>query len=176
MSDASSAIRSRIRRLMRAQRFAVLSTCGAGSHPYASLVAFAVSKDLRRIYFCTSRATRKYRNLAEQPNVALLIDSRHNASSDLQTAQALTALAVVRELSAAGRRRAGGPFVRRHPSLRPFVEEPGSAMLCAEVEEYLLVERFQEIARLRIGQSAAARSGARPAWRPPERQRRRGPR
>ncbi|MHC4985042.1 MAG: hypothetical protein ACYTFO_02690, partial [Planctomycetota bacterium] len=48
-----------IHEIFDSQRFAVLSTHSEGQ-PYASLVAFSATGNLRRILFCTPRLTRKY--------------------------------------------------------------------------------------------------------------------
>ena len=68
--------------LFSMQRFAVLSTSNKGQ-PYSNLVAFASADDLKTLYFATTRATRKYKNISSDSRVSFLIDSRTNKSSDL---------------------------------------------------------------------------------------------
>ena len=45
-----------------------------GAAPYTSLMAFAASAELDRLFFVTSRATHKYSNMAANNQVSALID------------------------------------------------------------------------------------------------------
>ena len=74
--------------LCTGQPLAVLAT-DAGNGPYASLVAVAVTPDLRQLFFTTLRATRKWANLAGNHHVSLLIDNRSNQVTDFSRAAAL---------------------------------------------------------------------------------------
>lgn len=80
-----------IKRTFAAQRFAVLVTQSNGQ-PYCNLVAFAEADNLKNLIFVTSRDTRKYANIQASEKVAVLIDSRINQVSDLNSAVAATAL------------------------------------------------------------------------------------
>jgi uncharacterized pyridoxamine 5'-phosphate oxidase family protein len=53
-------------------KYAVLSTVTAGNKPEAALVGFAVTPDLKLI-FDTVTTSRKYRNLLQNPSIALVI-------------------------------------------------------------------------------------------------------
>ena len=55
-----------LRELFARERLGVLATHGP-EHPYASLVAVRASDDLRRLYFSTTRATRKFHFLTSRP-------------------------------------------------------------------------------------------------------------
>ena len=76
-------LREKLRKLFSVVQLAVLATEHDGS-PYASLVAFAASDDLREIYFATDRETRKYSYLQENKQVALLVDNRSNGVEDFR--------------------------------------------------------------------------------------------
>jgi nitroimidazol reductase NimA-like FMN-containing flavoprotein (pyridoxamine 5'-phosphate oxidase superfamily) len=90
-------IRNILKGLFSSQKLAVLSTHRDGQ-PYASLVAFVASDDLRQIYFATPNTTRKYANLMADSRVAFLIDSRLNEESDIHAAMATTAMGSAREI------------------------------------------------------------------------------
>jgi general stress protein 26 len=79
-----------IRELFESQKLAVLGTQNEGQ-PYANLVAFAPSHDLKCLYFVTARATRKYANIEADARVTVLIDNRSNQDSDFSQAAAVTA-------------------------------------------------------------------------------------
>jgi nitroimidazol reductase NimA-like FMN-containing flavoprotein (pyridoxamine 5'-phosphate oxidase superfamily) len=135
--------------LLESQRVGVLGTFGSGS-PYCSLVGFSFEPGYGRLYFATTRATRKYANLSETHRVALLVDNRNNREEDLHEASALTAVGPVRELTGTERDRAGQVHLKRHPSLREFLESPTTALLALDVERYFLVRRFQEVMVLEV--------------------------
>jgi hypothetical protein len=126
------------------QPLAVLATA-AGSAPYASLVAIAVTPDLRRLYFATPRATRKAANLAGNPQVALLLDNRSNQLTDFTRAAAATMIGIAEELR--GARRASGLacYLKRHPHLADFTASPGTILFMVTVTRISLVTRFQQV-------------------------------
>jgi nitroimidazol reductase NimA-like FMN-containing flavoprotein (pyridoxamine 5'-phosphate oxidase superfamily) len=136
--------RAVLRMLLTDQRLAVLATHAAG-HPYASLVAFAASPDLGTLVFATTRATRKYANLRDDPHVALLVDSRDAGDTDFHHAAAVTATGVVEELHEGAREDAELLLLAKHPVLTGFVSSPTCALLRLTVETYYLVSRFQNV-------------------------------
>ena len=89
--DDISGLKQTIAKLFSTQKLAVLSSFG-NEQPYASLVAFTVTDDLKHIIFATTRSTRKYANLSAESKVALLIDNRSNDEKDFSYAVAATAL------------------------------------------------------------------------------------
>jgi nitroimidazol reductase NimA-like FMN-containing flavoprotein (pyridoxamine 5'-phosphate oxidase superfamily) len=133
-----------LRELCLGQPLAVLATA-AGSAPYASLVAIAVTPDLRELYFATPRATRKAANLAGNPQVALLLDNRSNQLTDFIRAAAATMIGTAEELR--GARRASGLdfYLKRHPHLADFTASPGTILFMVTVSRISLVTRFQQV-------------------------------
>jgi nitroimidazol reductase NimA-like FMN-containing flavoprotein (pyridoxamine 5'-phosphate oxidase superfamily) len=87
-------------KLLKEQAFGVLGTNHKG-HAYASLVAFAAAADVRCIFFATTRATRKYLNLAADDQVALLVDNRADQTLALYEAAAVTAYGTATEVAVA---------------------------------------------------------------------------
>jgi len=138
-----------VRRLLESQRVGVLGTYGAGS-PYCSLVGFSFEPGLERLYFATTRATRKFANLRETGRVALLVDNRANREEDLHEASALTVVGPVKELAGTERERGAKVHLERHPSLAGFLESPTTALLALDAERYFLVRRFQEVMVLEV--------------------------
>lgn len=130
--------------LFTTQPLAVLST-DSDSRPYTSLVAFASSSDLRRLFFATNRDTRKYANLRSNSRVALLVDNRTNRVEDFSSAVAVTVLGDSRELAGAERDDAEGLYLGKHPHLREFVSSPNCALVEVAVNSLYLVSRFQNV-------------------------------
>ena len=147
--DASAEPSQLLRDLFARQRLGVLATQGPG-HPYASLVAVRASDDLRHLYFSTSRATRKFRFLSAQPQVAMLVDSRSETDLDFHGAVAVTAVGTARELAGDERAAQLDAFLARHPHLRPFASAPSSALLELAVDTYYIVSRFQNVTELHL--------------------------
>jgi nitroimidazol reductase NimA-like FMN-containing flavoprotein (pyridoxamine 5'-phosphate oxidase superfamily) len=139
-----------IRALVETQRYAVLSTRQDDGHPYASLVAFWVDRDLKRLVFCTLRSTRKFANLEAEGRVALLIDNRSNDEVDLQQAAAVTVLGACVEAQGDERTTLSERFLARHPAMAEFVRSPGCAVMKVDVHSHYLVTRFQNVIELHV--------------------------
>ncbi len=135
--------------LFSAQKLAVLSSFG-NEQPYASLVAFAATDDLKYIIFATTRATRKYANLSSESKVALLIDNRTNKERDFSHAVAATALGRAREVKAPEKESFLEIYLEKHPHLKEFVSAPSCALLTVKAEKYYVVNRFQNVQELHI--------------------------
>ena len=148
--DESAEPLALLRDLFARQRLGVLATHGP-EHPYASLVAVRASDDLRRIYFSTTRATRKFHFLSSDPKVAMLVDTRSDEDLDFHQAVAATAVGTARELEGEERAEQLAAFLRRHPHLKPFASSPTSALVELAVETYYIVRRFQNVTELHLG-------------------------
>ena len=140
---------SQLRVLFQQQLHMVLATHD-GTAPYTSLMAFAAAPDLFRLFFVTSRATHKYRNMAANNQVSALIDNRTNRSADFQSALAVTALGQAKELQGKERNEMLSLFLQRHPDLESFGLAPSSVLMALMVHRYILVSRFDEVHLLDI--------------------------
>jgi len=138
-----------IRELFSSQRLAVLGT-QRGGQPYANLVAFAASDDLKSIFFATARATRKYANIEADARVTVLIDNRSNQDSDFSQAAAVTATGTAKEVIASKRDEVLTIYLDKQPMLKDFVQSPSCALLQINVETYYLVRRFQNVMELHV--------------------------
>jgi len=144
-----------IHAILEARRFAVLSTHADGQ-PYASLVALAATPDLRRLLFCTPRATRKYANLSRDPRAAMLVHTGRNEAADCTEAMSVTATGAAGDVPEARRDADAEVFLAVHPGLAEFVGDPETALMALEVDEYHLVRRFQDVVRLPMAQAVDA--------------------
>ena len=142
--EDSGEIKGTLKELFSSQKLAVLSTQSEGQ-PYASLVSFVATDDLKYLLFATGRATRKYANLTADSRAALLVDSRSNRDSDLHRAIAVTATGIVDEVQGPDRDRLVGLYLAKHPYLDEFVNSPSNALLRLKVETYVMVSRFQNV-------------------------------
>ncbi len=142
---ASAALRLRIHALVESQPFAVLCT-GGDPQPYGSLIAFAITDDLRWATFATPVTTRKFQLLSRSDRVALLIDNRCRHQENMMEVEALTVTGRARQVSE--RRdldRWSALLVGRHGYLKTFVRAPSVALFAVEIVRYFHVVRFQEV-------------------------------
>jgi nitroimidazol reductase NimA-like FMN-containing flavoprotein (pyridoxamine 5'-phosphate oxidase superfamily) len=138
---------SDLRTLLNGQAVGVLAT-HRGGQPYTSIMAFAASQDLARIYFTTGTATRKAGNLEADPRAAFLIDNRSNDWQDLHECLAVTALgSVIRgEDSSKGREL----LLNRHPAMDTYLRSPSFQIYCLQVRCFLIVDSFQHVVELHL--------------------------
>ena len=139
-----------LRALFRSQRYAVLATDDQGQ-PFASLMAFATTADLRQIVVLTERTRRKFANLKANRRVALLIDDRENKGSDTQDSVAVTAIGEAEEAGSGAGVALLDLFIARHPYLAAFAAAPSCAIVTVKISSYLLVSRFEQVLEWRIG-------------------------
>ena len=137
----------KVKVLFEAQKFAVLATHASGA-PYGNLVAFASSEDLCSLLFVTSRATRKYRNLSADSQVAMVMDNRSNEVRDFGEAIAVTALGRALEVQEPEKSCLLGLYLEKHPNLNEFALSPSCALFGTAVEKYIIVSRFQNVTEL----------------------------
>lgn len=136
-----------LRGLLTGQKLAVLATHDQAG-PYASLVAFAVTDDLKHLVFATQRNTRKHANLTADPRVAMLIDSRSDSDADFQEAVAATAQGKAFETRGIERSRLLDLYLDRHPHLREFAASPDCALVCVSIERYFMATRFLKLVEI----------------------------
>ena len=133
-----------IRELMNAQKLAVLATQKKGQ-PYASLVAFAATDDLKHIIFFTPAKTRKFEQLSANPQVALLINNSLNREADFEKAVAVTAVCHAGQAGDDEKETFMNLYSAKHPSLTEFARNPVNAMVKLTVQRFHLVENFQQV-------------------------------
>ena len=140
-----------LRTLLTTQRLAVVAT-QQKKHPYTSLVAFVASEDLRRIAFVTRRATTKYHNLTEAPDVSLLIDSRTHSEEDFSAGAAVTILGRAAEIGDKQESELLSAFLRKHPHLESFAQSSSTALCGVDVETYVLVTHFHQVVEMKVSE------------------------
>jgi nitroimidazol reductase NimA-like FMN-containing flavoprotein (pyridoxamine 5'-phosphate oxidase superfamily) len=148
MEDKES-IRQVLRELLSSQKLAALSTHHSGQ-PYASLVAFACSDDLRYLYFVTPRTTRKFGNLTNDCRMALLVTSSANQEVDFHEAMAATVVGSAGEISGPEKEVALNRYLEKHPYLEEFARSPTCAFVQVHARTYILVKNFQHVMELHL--------------------------
>ena len=149
LMQKTSQLREFLKNLFASQRLAVLAT-QSKKQPYGNLVAFVATNDLKHLLFATTRATRKYANISENPKVAMVIDNRSNQEADFHQSAAVTATGAVKEVEGLKKKPLLRLYLSKHPYLKDFVSSPTCALLKMNVETYYVVRHFQDVMELRI--------------------------
>lgn len=135
----------RIRLLLENQLYGVLCTSGT-RHAYGSLLAFAVTEDLKSILFSTPITTRKFKLLKEDRNIAFVIDSRSNSRESFMKIEAITATGKGILLPYDNYpQKYINILIKKHPYLEQMLTSESFAFFKMEVMRYFYVTRFQEV-------------------------------
>lgn len=149
MTDNKKQTLEQIGDLFDSQRLAVLST-QKSNQPYASLVAFAASPDLKHVYFLTPNTTRKYDNLTANPKVSILVNDSRNSADDIYNATSVTGTGISEVVDKSREKEALDMFLKKHPHLKDFSSAPTSAFIRIAMKRYFMVNRFQNVVEVKI--------------------------
>ena len=150
MNKVKNETLDQIRGLFESQSLAVLAT-QKSDQPYASLVFFAATPDLKEIVFLTPDTTRKYDHLIHNPKVAVLINNTTNQAEDIDRATSVTATGIAATLEREKKNQYLDLYLNRHPHLKPFSDSPTTALVCITVDRYVLVNQFQNVVEIQVG-------------------------
>lgn len=131
--------------MVESQATGVLATV-MDHQPYTSLVAFSYSPDLKKIFFATPNDTTKYRNLTDNPNISLIIDSRICNPKDFSRSAAITVMGEAHELAGEDKSRRLEDHTARLPGLAGFFSSPAMAMFQINVQQYIVADGLTEVA------------------------------
>ncbi len=137
-------ILNRLESVLVSQRFAILATSGKNG-PYQNIVAFAPTKDAKRIIFVTPRQTSKYRNLKRNGNASIFIDDRSNSERDIGEAIGVCAVGEAVEIAGSKLDAAIELYSSKHPAMRDFAASPDNAVFSMEIHKYLMASGFQKV-------------------------------
>lgn len=132
-------IKEKLLILLNSQVTGVLAT-ESEHQPYASLIAFSFTDDLRKIIFATPNNTTKFRNLVQNPHVSVVIDSRQNNPENFSCSTAVTVLGVSRELKGDTKLKKQQIHSGRLPGLADFLAMEVIALFEIEVKRYIITE------------------------------------
>lgn len=132
-------------KLSKSQPFAVLATQGK-DRSNASLISFAISSDLKQIVFATPKDTEKFVLIKDNKIVSVLIDDRTIQQDNINQISALTILGKAKILSDKNEYRTwSSVLIEKHPNLQAFVEAKTTSIVVVEVNNYIYVNKFQDV-------------------------------
>lgn len=143
-------VKDRMHHLNKEERYAVLAT-DAGGQPYTSLIAYALTEDLKGVVFATPKNTSKHKNILKNPCVSVLIDSRFQTGCDYLNTESVTVIGAAYTLRKGRKRTASADLLKnKHPQLRDFLTSPTTAIIHIEVTHYIHVDSFQRISEWQV--------------------------
>ena len=130
----------RMKALVKEKGICVLATVSDDT-PHCSLMAYLADDDCREIYMVTQRHSRKYKNLARNPNVSLLIDTREeHPGSNLSEIKALSVSGTFQKMDDENKRiHVLSRLLERHPHVKALLDHPDAAILRIKVNSFLLL-------------------------------------
>lgn len=145
VSKGSVSVIDRLIILNKAQRHAVLATDSDGQ-PYSSLIAYALTSDIKGIIFATPKSTRKYKNILKNRCVSLLIDTRSNTEKDYMDAESITILGNAYPVRRGKKWSELAEILKKkHPRLTSFIDSHETALVYIEIIKCIHVTKFQTI-------------------------------
>ena len=124
--------------LAREKDSCVLATI-IDSRPYCSLMAYVTNLDCTEIYMVTHRQTQKFKNLAVNPAVSLMIDTRD--TSPRTAARAMTVEGVFQKITdSAKEREVRRKLLSAHPHLDEFMGHPEAEVFQIKIKSFLLLD------------------------------------
>ncbi|MEM5788812.1 MAG: pyridoxamine 5'-phosphate oxidase family protein [Syntrophobacteraceae bacterium] len=141
----------KMKALLRNNSLCILATCSE-NRPHCSLMTYITDEQGETIYTATLSASRKYRNIIQNPSVSLLVDSRMNDKST-SSIEALTVSGVASPIaSQKGKDEILTMLVHHHPGLKDLLLDPDTVVIAIQVESFLLLEgpthsNFVELAK-----------------------------
>ena len=131
----------RIKQLILENNMCVLAT-SYDNRPHCSLMAYLPNQEADIIYMVTRKETHKYKNLLENPQVSLLIDTRTQEGAQGRAAiQALTIAGTCMPVQEPTEKDSVcRQIVNRHPHLKELAEHPDAAVVAVKLDSFLLLD------------------------------------
>jgi nitroimidazol reductase NimA-like FMN-containing flavoprotein (pyridoxamine 5'-phosphate oxidase superfamily) len=126
--------------LVKRKNTCVMATA-TDNNPHCSLMTYVTDDDCREIYMVTSRKTKKFQNLSENPSVSLLIDTREeDYGSQNPMLRALTISGVFTQLGDENKKSTiRSEMASKHPNIRDLIKNPDSEIICIKIVSLLLL-------------------------------------
>lgn len=114
--------------------------------PHCSLMSYVPDRDCREIYMMTRKGTKKYRNLAANRKVSLLIDTREeDCGADRARIKALTVSGVFKTIGDKAKKKlVRQKLLKKHPQLKPFAQDPDTEVFAVKVNTFQLLDGVKD--------------------------------
>jgi len=139
-----STFREYIADILKLNKLAVLAT-ESGGQPHLSLIAITPLGNFRQLIFATYRNTLKYRNLANNSKVAVLIENRDANINDHQKSIVLTIIGHTEEISIEENEAAYQSHLKRHPEMESFMQSSDCVLIRIIAQSFQIVHGIDDI-------------------------------
>jgi len=114
--------------------------------PHCSLMSYVPDRDCLEIYMMTRKGTKKYRNLAANKTVSLLIDTREeDCGADRARIKALTVSGVFKTIGDKAKKKlVRQKLLKKHPQLKPFAQDPDTEVFAVKVKSFQLLDGVKD--------------------------------
>ena len=114
--------------------------------PHCSLMSYAPDRGCREIYMMTRKGTKKFRNLAANRTVSLLIDTREeDCGADRARIKALTVSGVFSPIGDKAKKKlVRQKLLKRHPQLKPFAQDADTEVFAVKVKSFQLLDGVKD--------------------------------
>ncbi len=130
--------------ILKLNKLAVLATESRGQ-PHLSLIAITPLGNFRQLIFATYRNTLKYRNLANNSKVAVLIENRDVNINDHQKSIVLTIIGHTEEISIEENEAAYQSHLKRHPEMESFMQSSDCVLIRIIAQSFQIVHGIDDI-------------------------------
>jgi nitroimidazol reductase NimA-like FMN-containing flavoprotein (pyridoxamine 5'-phosphate oxidase superfamily) len=149
-SSGTVSVAQRLEEINSTELHAVLATDSNGQ-PYTSLIAYAMTPDMRKVIFATPKDTAKYKNILRNNKVALLIDTRSNTNISYMNSEAITIIGTARPVRRGRKWDAlAHILLKKHSALKSFVEAKTTAIILVEAVQCFHTSSFQKVSEWRL--------------------------
>lgn len=136
-------IETSINKVVKSQLFAVLAT-SSKSKNHTSLISFAISEDLSKLVFATLINTKKFKYIAGNSAVSLLIDNRCLNTNNINDVVAITINGNAKILEEKNDIKLWQrKLLSKHNNLSDFVNEKTCKIVLVDIIKYKYVSNFQ---------------------------------
>jgi uncharacterized pyridoxamine 5'-phosphate oxidase family protein len=142
--NKQSTIKEYIGSILKTSGLAVLATEGNGQ-PHTSLIAITTFGDFRQLIFATYRNTLKYKNLANNNKVAVLIEREYINLEGLNESTVLTIIGHAKEISIAENESAYHAHLKKHPKMESFMLSPDCVLIKVIAQSFQVVNGTDDI-------------------------------
>jgi nitroimidazol reductase NimA-like FMN-containing flavoprotein (pyridoxamine 5'-phosphate oxidase superfamily) len=134
-----------MKKLVKDKDVCVLATV-MDNVPHCSLMSYVPDRDCLEIYMMTQKGTKKFRNLAANRAVSLLIDTREeDCGADRARIKALTVSGVFKTIGDKAKKKlARQKLLKKHPQLKPFAEDPDAEVFAVKVKSFQLLDGVKD--------------------------------
>ncbi len=136
--------------IMTNQQFGVLATI-ENSLPRTSIVAFTATNNLKSLFFLTAQKSRKFKNIANNPTVTMLIDNRPDSSRDVQGTFAVSVIGNAKQVDLKSANATKELFSFCHPALVDYLDNGSYALISMTIDRYEVTSGIDQVYTYKMG-------------------------